>query len=42
VTDENGEQFVAYYLPTSETLKKLKRDGNDDEIDCDENEKLVQ
>lgn len=24
--DESGEQFVAYFLPTEETLQKRKRD----------------
>lgn len=30
--DESGEQFVAYFLPTEDTIKKRKRDhdnGND-------------
>lgn len=26
VMDESGEQFVAYFLPTEETLEKRKRD----------------
>lgn len=27
--DESGEQFVAYFLPTEDTLKKRKRDEDD-------------
>ena len=27
--DESGEQFVAYFLPTEETLGKRKRDEED-------------
>lgn len=27
--DENNEQFVAYFLPTEETLGKRKRDSED-------------
>ncbi|KAJ8308671.1 hypothetical protein KUTeg_013545 [Tegillarca granosa] len=27
--DESGEQFVAYFLPTDETLGKRKRDAED-------------
>jgi len=27
--DESGEQFVAYFLPTDETLGKRKRDSED-------------
>ena len=27
--DESGEQFVAYFLPTDETLQKRKRDADD-------------
>ena len=27
--DESGEQFVAYFLPTEETLGKRKRDAED-------------
>jgi len=26
VMDENGEQFVAYFLPSQETLEKRRRD----------------
>lgn len=29
VQDLTGEQFVAYFLPTQETLKKRKRDEED-------------
>jgi RNA polymerase II-associated factor 1 len=28
--DESGEQFVAYFLPTDETLGKRKRDAEED------------
>ena len=28
--DESNEQFVAYFLPTDETLKKRKRDFETD------------
>lgn len=27
--DESGEQFVAYFLPTEETMDKRKRDSDD-------------
>ena len=27
--DENNEQFVAYFVPTQETLKKRQRDAQD-------------
>lgn len=27
--DENNEQFVAYFLPTEETLTKRKRDSDE-------------
>lgn len=27
--DENNEQFVAYFVPTQETLKKRQRDTQD-------------
>lgn len=27
--DENNEQFVAYFLPTEETLTKRKRDSEE-------------
>ena len=26
MVDESGDQFVAYFLPTEETIKKRKRD----------------
>ena len=29
MVDESGDQFVAYFLPTSETLGKRKRDAAD-------------
>merc|ERR1711962_1433696 len=29
VMDESGEQFVAYFLPTQETLQKRKRDQDE-------------
>lgn len=28
--DEEGNQFVAYFLPTEETMKKRKRDQEED------------
>ena len=28
--DEEGEQFVAYFLPTVETIGKRKRDGDEE------------
>ena len=35
--DESGEQFVAYFLPTEETLEKRRRDfGNTVEYEDDE------
>lgn len=35
--DESGEQFVAYFLPTDETLEKRRRDfGNSVEYEDDE------
>ncbi len=40
--DESGEQFVAYFVPTEETIEKRKRDeqnGTDYEVD-DEYENL--
>ena len=27
--DESGDQFVAYFIPTDETIKKRKRDDAD-------------
>ena len=30
--DESGEQFVAYFLPTEDTMKKRKRDA-EEEVD---------
>lgn len=41
--DESGEQFVAYFLPTDETLKKRKRDAeeNVDYMDEDEYDYLM-
>ena len=30
VMDESGEQFVAYFLPTEDTIKKRKRDVEDE------------
>lgn len=27
VVDDSGEQFVAYFLPTEDTMKKRKRDS---------------
>jgi RNA polymerase II-associated factor 1 len=27
MVDESGDQFVAYFLPTEETIKKRKRDA---------------
>ena len=29
--DESGDQFVAYFLPTEDTLRKRKREENDNE-----------
>ena len=29
MVDESGDQFVAYFLPTDETLGKRKRDADD-------------
>ena len=29
--DESGEQFVAYFLPTTDTLTKRKRDEEEQE-----------
>jgi hypothetical protein len=37
VMDESGEQFVAYFLPTEETLEKRRRDfGNSVEYEDEE------
>jgi RNA polymerase II-associated factor 1 len=37
VMDESGEQFVAYFLPTEETLEKRRRDfGNTVEYEDEE------
>lgn len=37
VMDESGEQFVAYFLPTDETLEKRRKDiGNSIEYEDDE------
>jgi RNA polymerase II-associated factor 1 len=37
VMDESGEQFVAYFLPTEETLEKRRRDiSNSVEYEDDE------
>ncbi|GAB6021719.1 RNA polymerase-associated factor [Chamberlinius hualienensis] len=38
VMDESGEQFVAYFLPTEETIQKRKRDvdNGDEYVDCEE------
>lgn len=30
VVDESGEQFVAYFLPTDDTLEKRRRDFEDE------------
>ncbi len=32
MVDESGDQFVAYFIPTEETIKKRKRD-DDDNVD---------
>ena len=37
VMDETGEQFVAYFLPTSETLTKRARDASQS-VDYDDND----
>lgn len=36
--DESGEQFVAYFLPTDDTLKKRKRDTDEGVDYMDEDE----
>jgi len=37
LVDKNGEQFVAYFLPTEDTIKKRNRDNdNDTEYDADD------
>ena len=38
VVDESGDQFVAYFLPTEETVKKRKRDveNNEDYVEDEE------
>ena len=38
MVDENGEQFVAYFLPTKETLKKTDTDKDVEDEDFDEPE----
>ena len=37
MVDESGDQFVAYFLPTEETVAKRKRDA-EHEMDYDEGE----
>jgi len=37
MVDEEGDQFVAYFLPTTDTLKKRKRDL-EEEIEYDPEE----
>lgn len=41
--DESGEQFVAYFLPTEDTLRKRKRDAQEevDYMDDDEYDYLM-
>lgn len=39
--DESGEQFVAYFLPTEDTLKKRKRDEDDNNDYVPEEEYVV-
>uniref|UniRef100_A0A1Y9HAS4 RNA polymerase II-associated factor 1 homolog n=1 Tax=Anopheles farauti TaxID=69004 RepID=A0A1Y9HAS4_9DIPT len=38
VMDESGEQFVAYFLPTEDTLEKRRRDQSNDTLYEDEEE----
>lgn len=33
MVDENGEQFVAYFLPTKETMEKTKPKSEEDDGD---------
>ena len=40
MVDESGDQFVAYFLPTEETLKKRKQDEMDN-IDYEEGQEWV-
>jgi len=37
MVDESGDQFVAYFLPTEETLEKRRRDI-ETEVDYEEND----
>jgi len=37
MVDESGDQFVAYFLPTDETLEKRRRDV-EGEVDYEEGE----
>ena len=30
MVDEEGDQFVAYFLPTSDTIRKRKRDQEEE------------
>ena len=38
--DESGDQFVAYFLPSDETLKKRKRE-EDDNLQVPSEDELV-
>lgn len=37
MVDESGDQFVAYFLPTEETLEKRRRD-TEGEVDYEDGE----
>ena len=41
MVDASGDQFVAYFLPTTDTIRKRKRD-QDDEKEYTEEEEWVQ
>ena len=38
MVDASGDQFVAYFLPTSDTIKKRKRDQESEQEYTDEEE----
>lgn len=38
MVDASGDQFVAYFLPTGDTIKKRKRDQEDEKEYTEEEE----
>lgn len=41
VDEETGEQFVAYFLPTEETLSKRRKEAENEQNESDSEEKYV-